>query len=74
MILDDKATESMAQQAADYSGKEQTIFRRADGSYIYCAKGNFEGLKMALRPNEQVGYVGSLKPSYWPKEESNEVR
>jgi hypothetical protein len=73
MILDGNASMNMAQQAADYSGLEQTVYSRADGSYIFCAKGNFEGLKMALRPNEQVGYVGSVKPSYWPKEEKKDA-
>lgn len=73
MILDGNASLNMAQQAADLSGLEQTVYRRADGSHIFCAKGNFEGLKMALRPNEQVGYVGSIKPSYWPKEEQKDA-
>jgi hypothetical protein len=68
MILDDNAPHSMAQQAADYSNLPQTLYRRKDGSYIFCAKGNFEGLKMALHVNEQVQYVTTINPSSWPKE------
>jgi len=70
MILDDQAVVSLAQTAADYSNTEQTIYKRKNGSYIYCAKGNFNGLKLALGLTEQVIYVGSIKPSHWPKEET----
>lgn len=59
MVLD---VEPLAQAAADYSGIEQTIYQRKDGSYIFCAKGNFNGLKMALKPNEQVTYIKSIPP------------
>lgn len=69
MILNDPAVISMAQAAADYSNTEQTIYKRKNGSYIYCAKGNFNALKAMFDSSEQVVYVGSVKPSYWPKEE-----
>jgi hypothetical protein len=69
MLLNDNGVDTMAQQAADYSGLEQTIYRRGNGGYIFCAKGNFFGLKQALNPNEQVQYIKTIKPSNWPKEE-----
>lgn len=68
MILDDSATKSMAQQAADISGLPQTIYQRADGSFLFCAKGNVQGLKMVLKPNERIGYITTVNPSTWPKE------
>lgn len=71
MILDDSATKSMAQQAADMSNLPQTIYQRANGSFIFCAKGNVEGLKMVLRSDERIGYVTTINPSSWPKEEKN---
>ena len=64
MILDDAATRSMAQHAANMSNIEQTVYRRKDGSYIFCAKGNLEGLRYALKPNEQVQYVETIRPNY----------
>lgn len=71
MILDNSATKSMAQQAADISGMPQTVYQRKDGSFIFCAKGNVEGLKMALKPNESIGYIATINPSAWPKEEKD---
>jgi len=72
MILDNEGLKTIIQEAADYSGTEQTVYLRKDGSDLYCAKGNLAGLKMALAPNEQIGFVCSIKPSYWPKEESDD--
>lgn len=68
MILDTSAVDAMAQSAADMSNQSQQIYQRHNGSFIYCAKGNFEGLKMALKPNEQVRYIKTVHPSYWPKD------
>lgn len=69
MILDNTtAVDTMAQQAADHSNKPQTIYRRANGGYIFCAEGNFFGLKQALNPNEQVAYIKKINPSHWPIE------
>lgn len=63
MILDDTTITSMAQQAADYSGKSQTIYKRADGSFLFCAEGNVTGLNMVLKPNEQIQYIKLVKPT-----------
>lgn len=71
MILDDSGVDAMAQQAADYSGKPQVLYRRSNGGFIFCAEGNFFGLRQALNVNEQVSYIKIIKPSYWPKEDKD---
>jgi len=70
MILDESAAKSMAQQAADLSNTEQSVYQRGNGGFLVCAKGNVAGLQMALKPNEQINYLYSVKPSHWPKDVS----
>ncbi len=72
MILDNGGILAMVQSSADMSGKEQNIYRRSNGSYLYCAKGNEALLRPALQPNENLQFVQSVKPSNWPKEETSE--
>lgn len=66
MILDENAVKTLAQQAADMGNAEQQIYRRKTGEYMFCAKGNIQYLRAALNMSEQLHYIGSVKPSYWP--------
>jgi hypothetical protein len=62
MILDNTAVYSMAQQAANLSGKTHLIYQRKNGMYIFCAEGMFTLVRSMLAPNEQVTYVDKVEP------------
>jgi hypothetical protein len=66
-MLDD-SFQNIVQTAADYSGLEQEVYQRRDGSLLYCAKGNRAGLDMVLQQGEPIKRITTIKPSYWPKD------
>lgn len=70
MILDDTGMESLIQETADISNVPQEVYRRKNGTIVYCAKGMLSEIRKYLPANEQLKQLKTINPSTWPKDDN----
>lgn len=69
MTLDETGMDILIQQTADRSNAPQEVFKRKNGTVIFCAKGMITEVKKYLPANEQLRYLKTINPSTWPKDD-----